>query len=166
MASAAARQLVTDYLAVQQRINSMKTDFQQASKELFQEAAQGLFTTYPLLASFGWKQYTPYFNDGSPCTFSASVDYPSIRFTTSEPEDFDEDFEDEFSFYDYTVGYGDNRKPKPNLTDAQRQELATANAVVAFLSNFTEEQYQLMFGDHVQVKVTSDGIDVDEYEHD
>lgn len=45
------------------------------TKEIFNE----IFDKNPKLESFGWKQYTTYFNDGDECTFSANTDYIDIN---------------------------------------------------------------------------------------
>ena len=42
----------------------------QKSKDEFAPLIQAVLDD-PFIAEFGWKQYTPYFNDGDPCVFSA-----------------------------------------------------------------------------------------------
>lgn len=38
-----------------------------------------MFAKYPELKTISWTQYTPYFNDGDPCTFRANTEYPDIN---------------------------------------------------------------------------------------
>lgn len=167
MASAAARQLVAEYNAVQQRIRDMQKEFQSASREVFEELAQTILEKYPIIQSFGWRQYTPYFNDGEACVFTAQTDCPFIRFGGETlDENVDLDYDDEFSEYSYTIGYGADKRVRANLTDTQKQEYEAGNAVITFLQTFNEEQYKAMFDDHVKVTVNRDGIDVEEYEHE
>ena len=47
--------------------------------EAFEAGVGILFETYPELKSFGWRQYTPYFNDGDACYFSVHADEPDIN---------------------------------------------------------------------------------------
>jgi hypothetical protein len=138
----AARTLVSDYRALQGRMSAMKEEFAEASKAIFTEEVKALFEKFPKLVSFSWTQYTPYFNDGEPCIFSAHTDYPSIQFGDEDER------EDEYT----------NRET-PGRSEA-------VEAVSEFLSNFTEEQYELTFGDHSEVIVTKDGVEVEEYSHD
>lgn len=57
----------------------MKREFQKEVSKVFVKAAEEIFLKYPLLESIGWKQYTPYFCDGDPCTFSVYSDSPLIN---------------------------------------------------------------------------------------
>lgn len=67
-------------------------------KDAINEGAGDLFKKHPKLQQFGWRQYTPYFNDGDPCSFSAhnydidemSVVYDGYTFSSyDEPTDDD-----------------------------------------------------------------------------
>jgi hypothetical protein len=48
-----------------------------------------LFEEFPELESFSWTQYTPYFNDGDTCEFSANIDYPEIEGIGEANDDYD-----------------------------------------------------------------------------
>lgn len=136
---------------------------------LFKEASKTLFEEFPNLVSFGWTQYTPYFNDGDTCEFGSHHDSPFIRFTTSENEGRDPDdldYDDEFSTYVYYDGYGKNRKLRANLSEDQLEELKTGEAVIEFLKNFDDDDMLHMFGDHQKVVVTKYKVVSDEYSHD
>ena len=39
--------------------------------------AEAFAKTDPRIQAISWTQYTPYFNDGDSCTFSAHTSYPS-----------------------------------------------------------------------------------------
>ncbi|HEX8024733.1 MAG TPA: hypothetical protein VF484_00875, partial [Candidatus Limnocylindrales bacterium] len=55
----------------------------------------------PTVVEFGWRQYTPYFNDGDPCIFGAHGAW--VRLTTdSEAPGEDEDYDDE----ELEIAYG------------------------------------------------------------
>jgi hypothetical protein len=125
-----------------------------------------LFEENPKLKSFGWTQYTPYFNDGDTCYFSANTDYLYIN---GEQED-----EASWSQEKKVISWGTYNRDKRAYEGRIEQdnpdyipELAEASAKVKkFLSVFDKDFYQLQFGDHVQVTVTENGIETEGYEHD
>ncbi|MFF1792644.1 hypothetical protein ACFVXQ_00125 [Kitasatospora sp. NPDC058263] len=123
----------------------------------------------PTVAEFGWRQYTPYFNDGEPCTFSISGAW--VR--TVADEDADE-YELEIGSSHPTLGGRPYRKnPDTGKWESQPYEgpdesrydrcLALSSAVEggAFENVLLEA-----FGDHAEVTVRRDGIQVDFYEHE
>lgn len=149
---------------LKKQIKELKKTYQAAAQAAFNEEAKALFETYPDLKSFGWKQYTPYFNDGDTCEFSAHTDEPSIN-------GFD------------SYGDGDGDEGAINLHELARDEIydngkfvpnpkrcakaaKTVKAVQKFLKQFDEEVLEAMFGDHVEVKITRKGAEVEEYEHE
>ena len=120
-------------------IAKQEAELLKESEKLFKKAVKDLFKENPTLESFSWTQYTPYFNDGDTCTFSANTDYPDVN----DISEYDDD--------------GEGRKYDEEL----------AKNVTSFLSNFNEDDYESMFGDHVKVTITKDGkIDVSDYSHD
>src|SRR5690349_7857045 len=60
------------YAELKKKRDEMEKEFQSLAGELFKEKASGLFEKYPTLKSFGWAQYTPYFNDGDECIFGVN----------------------------------------------------------------------------------------------
>lgn len=64
----------------QQRTEVLK-QMEQLASAAFSAMARELFEKIPLIKSFSWTQYTPYFNDGDTCEFSANTDYPRIVYT-------------------------------------------------------------------------------------
>lgn len=120
----------------------------------FQEASAALFDAHPEIQSFGWTQYTPYFNDGDPCEFSANIEDPIINGTNEYGDGEDEDEEDE-------DGEGAESKPPSISKDL-------FGVVSAMLNQFDESDLEAMFGDHVRVTMRrgADWPSVDDYEHD
>jgi hypothetical protein len=105
----------------------------------------------PGLEAIRWRQYTPYFNDGDPCEFS--IHGASFKFEDSAEDggEYEDGFEDAWS-----LGYNKD----PRFT----QDLADVEAAVeggAFYDVLLEA-----FGDHAEITVTKDKIDVEFYEHD
>ena len=63
----------------QSQISNLKNDVIDLSSGIFEDFYKYIFEKYPTLESFGWTQYTPYFNDGDATIFSASTDYISVN---------------------------------------------------------------------------------------
>lgn len=79
MASAAAK-----YQQAKAKLSAAKKEMEKIAKDAFQEVSAEFFEDNPTIQSFGWTQYTPYWNDGDTCTFSANTDYPSVTFTAKD----------------------------------------------------------------------------------
>lgn len=143
-------------------LETLKKAHLERSKGLFTDVAAKVFQKHPELQSFGWRQYTPYFNDGDECVFSAHVSEPDIN----EIDGYDINFEDEkITDYQAAKDATGNRPLIPNPQHNPALQAALVD-VKEFLSNIDEAVLRDMFGDHVTVKVTQGGTDVDEYEHD
>lgn len=118
-----------------------KRDLESNGEKLLLKVTKELFVKYPDLEWFRWKQYTPYFNDGDECVFSAGIDYPDLKLHSEE---------------DYIEEGWSDKEEHQKLRDS----------VVETLQGFDEEDYKLIFGDHVSITVYKDKIEVEEYEHD
>lgn len=73
----------------------------QKPDEEFFATVQALLSN-DLIADFGWKQYTPFFNDGDPCHFSANGLW--VR-TVHDVKDDDDPEDGPDDTYDYDVDY-------------------------------------------------------------
>ncbi len=159
-------ELIEEYKGLQKKIESMKKEFTKASAAVFASEAQQLFEKFPKLDSFSWTQYTPYFNDGEECVFSAHTDEPHFQFGDDEERDYYY-----FSEYDHVEdGYENTawgqrpkyKKVKKTITPEELEKKECYEAVQEFLGNYDETTYELMFGDHVEVVVSKDGVEIDE----
>jgi hypothetical protein len=106
-----------------------------------------LFESQPSINAVRWKQYTPYFNDGDPCTFRVGENYVQFGETT-EGGDYDDGF----------VGTWETRD--------NPEKLAAVEAADEAFSTIPEDVMLVVFGDHVQVTATRDGFEIEEYEHE
>lgn len=66
------------YNALRKKIADAKKTMEETAKGLFVEMSADLFNDNLTLESFGWQQYTPYWNDGDVCTFRCNGDYPTV----------------------------------------------------------------------------------------
>jgi|SRR6185503_3542299 hypothetical protein len=140
-------------------LEELKKIHLEKSKSMFTKISKMLFDKHPKLESFGWRQYTPYFNDGDECTFSAHTDEPDINDINGY--DFSRQ---RITDYNSTKVEGkyqeiDNPQYNPDL-DLARQD------VVSLLNGVDDSVLRQMFGDHVHIKVTSESTEVEEYDHD
>jgi len=119
----------------------------------------------PFIRSFGWRQYTPYFNDGDTCVFSAGGLWV---LTTADPEDaevggWDDEYNiDAYSTHPTLGGYEDKK-----YVGSHEDSYASADKLSDAVENGEFDNVLLnLFGDHASVTITRDGITVDTCEHD
>ncbi|CAM5619064.1 hypothetical protein [Streptomyces aurantiogriseus] len=122
----------------------------------------------PTIVEFGWRQYTPYFNDGEPCTFSAHGTW--VR--TTDDKDADED---ELEMWGHrSLG----KIPGSRNADTGQWEYGAyegpdearyhrCKALEKAIEGGHFEHVLLdSFGDHANITVRRDGIEVEFYDHD
>lgn len=114
---------------------------QKLGEEQFKEISQDFFNKYPTLENFSWNQYTPYFCDGDLCEFGVN----SYSLAVNGSSEFDDDFIE---------------KKKDKEFNKIHKELTK------FVGSFPEEILKNIFGDHAEIIVTREGIEVSSYEHD
>lgn len=124
--------------------NEVKNLLFAAQQTYFKAAIKHIFEKRPEVESFSWTQYTPYFNDGDPCTFSSHHTYPNIN-GLNEYDDLDEDLED-------------GQAP---VTRKTFQYVATT------LGKLEDDFYEREFGDHMEITINRDGTSqVNDCDHD
>jgi hypothetical protein len=171
----------------EKQIEKIKSKALTAQKKNFENALKMLFENFPKLESFSWLQYTPHWNDGDECNFSASTDYIEIN------------GEEEVSIYSISEKLKRIKNKKKlgpqlekDLTEAKNAkkdqwridqlereikeleedpaeveaQLEMTEAVIGVLGSLNDDMFLEMFGDHAKVTVTADGAEVEEYEHD
>ena len=150
----------------QEGIKKLKEEMLEASNKIFTEMTKVIFEEHPKVKSFGWNQYTPYFNDGETCTFFANTDYIYINGDNVDDSDWiNETIITNYGNWNREEKVYKNRTEVPNLN--YDSELVKANdEIKEFLCNFDEEFFMSQFGDHAEVTVTAEGVSVDEYEHE
>jgi hypothetical protein len=144
-------ELQTKIEEAHQQIAQARETLKEHAKDYFQEIAKSLFETYPQMESFSWQQYTPYFNDGDTCEFSAHVDKDELSINDIE-------------YWDAT-DHDAGKYPYP-LRKEYEHLSGPFNDVANLLARFEENDLKEMFGDHASITVTRGGIEVSEYDHD
>lgn len=120
------------------------------------------------IVEFGWTQYTPYFNDGDPCTFGVRGE---VWFRTTQDGAVDDTYELELDSHP-TIGIrrwnGDARSfeeirlsPEKRAVYDRCLALDTAIEGGEFLDVLLDA-----FGDHAEITVKKDAIQVEFYSHE
>lgn len=151
--------------ALQEQIKALQAEAAEQIKPLLQQ----FITDNPQVSKVFWTQYTPYFNDGDTCEFRLN----DIQFLFGDDE-ADEDDEGYYSFGNAIEngqrGYRYDGKFEPSewlptLEQCSVETQAACEALQEELSGL-EDALKTLFGDHVKVIVTKDGVEVEEYDHD
>lgn len=159
-------EMIAEIKEKQAEIKRLQKELQEKSAKIFLSSFKNLFEETPKLKSFSWTQYTPYFNDGDTCYFSANTDYLTIN---GEHED-DATWSQEKKVISWGTYNRDKRIYEGRIEQDNPEydkELSEAvDKVKKFLNLFDDKFYQDQFGDHTMVTVTPNGIDTEDYEHD
>jgi len=126
----------------------------------FNDAAQSFFDKAPEGTTITWTQYTPYFNDGDPCTFRTGDS--ELRFKPLEGDDkelAEEEYGDEDNPAAYCHGEVDQTKDLPDDLKAD------AKALTSFISRQGDLMLTL-YGDHKMIQLRKGGANITDYEHD
>ncbi len=136
---------IEHYKQEKQKLNEQLKTF---GRDLFKPFFAQLFVKYPTVQVVRWHQYTPYFNDGAPCTFSSSD--VSVSATPlaemKDPTDYDTD--------EWAESW-------------DKTDLAPAAKEVGTFFQDIDDVLERAFGDGVQVFVERSGdITIEDYSHD
>lgn len=122
----------------------------------------------PTIIEFGWRQYTPYFNDGDPCEFSAH----GLWVRTTADKDADEDELEMWGHRSlgkrpYTFNHETKSRDHGAYEGPDEARYNRCKALEAAIEGGHFERVLLeAFGDHAEVTVRRDGIEVSFYQHD
>lgn len=118
------------------QVEELRMKLQETGEQFLVEHFKETFNKHQNLKEVRWTQYTPFFNDGDECTFRSNHEWADIEGVDGE--------------LDY------NSKEYKEIKENIRE----------FLSQFDDELLRNLFGDHVEIIVTKEGISVEEYEHE
>lgn len=119
------------------------------------------------IVSFGWQQYTPYFNDGDACVFGISE--PWFR-TVDDDEDVDRYALEIDGHASLGARFWDGKASRYVNVDRDAETVACRERCLdlahAIGSSAFNDVLLAAFGDHAEVELTRDGITVDTYSHE
>lgn len=143
-------------------INKLKDEIFELSKDLFSKVTKEIFDKYPRIESFSWTQYTSYTKG----VFVANVCDIKINGELVDQSDWINP--------DTIIGQGtwnkekkifENMKIVPNVKyDSVMSD--ASNEIVNFLSYFDDDFYLDQFGDHAEIVITKQGVNIHEYDHE
>ena len=157
------------------KVDKIRSDLKKAEKTASKEIMdilKKMMTDNPLITGVMWQQYTPSFNDGEPCVFT--INGPFIKFDDKVSRAGDKDTEDDESemakgyldsSYEIDDDFFDNAADIFNF-----KEIKALKATVKDVHKVHEHLeamdacLQEMFGNGVQVFVTKDGVETEDYD--
>jgi hypothetical protein len=163
-------------IPVEGDITRGKTRTEQKPIEELQPILQAVLDD-PTIVEFGWRQCTPYFNDGDPCTFSVY----GLWVRTDADQDIDDEYELELDGTHRSLGEEPHVKVPTDGVGAtngwkwekgpyqgpDKTRYDRCHALRHAIEGGAFENVLLdAFGDHARVTVRRDGIEVEFYEHD
>lgn len=117
-----------------------KLAFQATFRANFDTLAKSFFVAVPEVTSVSWTQYTPYFMDGDACEFSVN----ELEFNTNSGN---------YSMYSM------------NRSNLSAEKIALCKELQDMI--YGQDDMMLdIFGDHVEIIMTPEGSDVNDYDHD
>lgn len=147
-------------------ISKLKSEIVDSSSELFDEFRENIFSKYPKLNSFGWTQYTPYFNDGDACLFYANTDYLMMNDEYAEESEWFSKIKIiTWGQWNQNLKSYEGRVEEPNPY-FDEDLLNAYDDIASFLGNFGNDFYLTKFGDHAVITVTKSSVDISDYDHD
>lgn len=123
---------------------------QDAGKNAVEEAARSVFDAHKEINRIEWTQYTPYFNDGEPCTFGVHDVY-FLGNAEGGDSRWAEEREDKI---EVAKGYGENRKVLLKAADDFSQLVSDNEDLMGTL------------GEGKVVITREGGLELEEYDHD
>ena len=134
---------------IRKNYEEYKQKFIIEAKEKLSESFKEVFEKYPEIESIKWQQYTPYFNDGDECIFR--VCDTTVTVAGKEIEGYISKWAMEY--------------------DKELEDFLYLNSVLTLInktvaSGSFEDVLKEMFGEHSEITVTKEGIQVEEYDHE
>lgn len=174
-------------IPIEGELNEGSTRVPQRPAEEFAPLMQAVLDD-PGVEYFGWIQYTPFFNDGDVCEFSAHglwVVSPDQFDVLSEETDDPEDVWDDFDSEEFSLDYGNHAKEAFGEYRNQEYDREEHRYTSGEYFGPDQERYDRLlalshaiggrafecvlldkFGDHAEIRVCRDKFVVHEYSHD
>ena len=157
--------LKTDFTDISERFLQAKLEYQTVSRSYLMEYVKVFMDACPEVKTIRWVQYTPYFNDGDECYFGVQEPYFSNIEDTDKLISFGEEIEDsEENEWCVSAPYSNN-----TWYGMSEHLHYLRDPIVGFkemLESISDESMKEIFGDHAQITITKNGINIDEYSHD
>ncbi len=138
-------------------IENLKEKVSLQFKEVLIDKLQSAKNEYPIEA-FRWAQYTPYFNDGSPCIFEVMdlellLKKENVEYFVNATEDAYED--ENLKGLLYIPLYNINLEKFPKLKNLNK-----------FFTEMNPEYFEKVFDNHVEIIFDGLEFNIENYYHD
>lgn len=156
--------LISELIAKNEVVKNMVEKANKEIEESLQEALQDFLSKNPVIKEIRWTQYTPYFNDGEPCVFGIrDIYFSTVKRSEDDLDEGDDFWEGDKVFFVY-ASY-ERYKEELDALGVTKETFEACQQLESLLYNL-EDPLENLFGDHVEVIVTSKGVEVDDYDHD
>lgn len=155
---------------IKQARDKIKVEAQALISAVFED----FFATNPNVYGIGWTQYTPYWQDGDECTFEVNDINVYLTEASLEEHGFHEGDQGLLTMRAYYAR--EKKNTKVDGIDAQiaaiggievlEKAINAYKPVKSLLKSIDYQYMEMLYGDHVSVLYTKDGVEVEEFEHD
>lgn len=159
----------------QVKIEKLQEEIRDKAKVTMQSVFKDFFEKYPEVRFLYWNQYTPYFNDGEECYFSVNDLYAGNQLAVDEEvSGYDLENYKYLPFLEEPTSvdrrfYPEESQKWDNLDSDVKERAKMYGRDYEALANFIsslDEHLKVMFGDHVEIIVNREGIQVNEFSHE
>lgn len=148
--------MVRNLSVIRKELTDLKQEIRTLGTSIVSDAFRNFFARYPEVVEVRWRQYTPYFNDGDPCTFRAN-DFCILTQSALE--------EAENSWRASNGYYSDDYDLRDEFEESRWRQIHDDLRNI-YLSLDFDNFLELALGNDRKVRVSRNGVDTDEYEHD
>jgi hypothetical protein len=151
----ASERMLAKKREIEARLDEARREFAEIGARVLVEHFAELFVRHPDARGFRWSQYTPFFNDGDPCTFSSDHEYGEILLIdpAADPDD-----EPEFVTIE-DAGWIECDTPEHRRLNEINDEFRR------HFPDLRDDDMESLFGDHVRVTIYPDRVATEEYDH-
>jgi hypothetical protein len=149
------------------KIKDLQETFRTEGKSALHAAFKTFFTENPIVKKVIWVQYTPYFDDGNPCTFMVDDMVCKLNANADDDDhhqcDVIEIKRTEDNEHNRACLWRDN--PLRTLSDEEKKVITDFDELRKGCIGL-DDMLETVFGDHVKIVATAEGFQVDEYDHE
>jgi hypothetical protein len=139
--------------------NTAKSIFQENVSFQLRLEVKRIFEEFPRVTKLGFVGYTPYFNDGDPCMYSASTDSGTLCYLDNENEEVEIVHDD---IYNYRKENNDYIKYSTVPEDIEQ----ASNKFVSLIDNIPDEILQDVFEEGRTIFSRDGTYETEDYYHD
>lgn len=185
-------ELLSGYNALEAELLERKRHLSETLRPKFQEAFTQFFERHPKLEAIKFTAYTPYFNDGEECVYSVNeaelsafgmddiesysagniADAADFIATGKVPDSVQESYS-RWASSRYPTAEAYLRATVGRYIDLGPDSLSVLGAIAAeypaiqgIINSVPDDVIKGVFGDHKEITITRDGVEVEDYDHD